>query len=40
MGVDHVDLWQLHSLADPIERDIDLSPGGALEAAIEPASRA
>jgi aryl-alcohol dehydrogenase-like predicted oxidoreductase len=35
MGVDHVDLWQLHSLADPIEWDIALSPGGALEAAIE-----
>jgi aryl-alcohol dehydrogenase-like predicted oxidoreductase len=35
MGVDHVDLWQLHSLADPIEWDEALSPGGALEAAIE-----
>src|SRR5512147_2907192 len=35
MGVDHVDLWQLHNLADPIEWDIALSPGGALEAAIE-----
>jgi aryl-alcohol dehydrogenase-like predicted oxidoreductase len=35
MGVDHVDLWQLHSLADPIEWDIALSPGGALEAALE-----
>ena len=35
MGVDYVDLWQLHSLADPIEWDIALSPGGALEAAIE-----
>src|ERR1700690_2718534 len=35
MGVDHVDLWQLHSLADPIEWDIALSPGGALEAAVE-----
>src|SRR6202042_251930 len=35
MGVDHVDLWQLHSLADPIEWDIALSPGGAIEAAIE-----
>ena len=35
MGVDHVDLWQLHALADPIEWDIALSPGGALEAAIE-----
>ena len=35
LGVDHVDLWQLHALADPIEWDIALSPGGALEAAIE-----
>ena len=35
MGVDHVDLWQLHALADPIEWDIALSPGGALEAALE-----
>ena len=35
MGVDHVDLWQLHALADPIEWDVALSPGGALEAAIE-----
>jgi aryl-alcohol dehydrogenase-like predicted oxidoreductase len=34
MGVDHVDLWQLHNLADPIEWDIALSPGGALEAAV------
>ena len=35
MGVDHIDLWQLHSLADPIEWDTALSPGGALEAAVE-----
>jgi aryl-alcohol dehydrogenase-like predicted oxidoreductase len=35
MGVDHVDLWQLHSLADPIEWDEALSPGGAVEAAVE-----
>lgn len=35
MGVDYVDLWQLHNLADPIEWDIALSPGGVLEAAIE-----
>ena len=34
MGVDHVDLWQLHNLADPIEWDIALSPGGVIEAAI------
>jgi aryl-alcohol dehydrogenase-like predicted oxidoreductase len=35
MGIDHVDLLQLHNLADPIEWDIALSPGGALEAAVE-----
>src|SRR5437764_4692999 len=35
MGVDHIDLWQLHSLADPIEWDIALSPGGVIEAAVE-----
>ncbi len=34
IGVDHVDLWQLHSLADPIEWDVALSPGGALDAAL------
>jgi aryl-alcohol dehydrogenase-like predicted oxidoreductase len=35
MGVDHLDLWQLHSLADPIEWDDALSPGGAIDAAVE-----
>ena len=35
LGVDQVDLWQLHNLADPIEWDIALSPGGAIEAALE-----
>ena len=34
LGVDHVDLWQLHSIADPIEWDQALSPGGALDAAL------
>src|SRR5438132_134662 len=34
LGVDHVDLWQLHSLADPIEWDQALSAGGALDAAL------
>lgn len=34
MGVDHVDLWQLHNLADPIEWGTALGPGGALEAAV------
>ena len=34
LGVDHVDLWQMHNLADPIEWDVALSPGGVVEAAI------
>jgi aryl-alcohol dehydrogenase-like predicted oxidoreductase len=34
MGVDHVDLWQLHNLADPIDWDTALSPGGVIEAAV------
>ncbi|HVC83117.1 MAG TPA: aldo/keto reductase [Chloroflexota bacterium] len=35
LRVDRLDLLQLHNLADPIEWDIALSPGGALDAAIE-----
>ncbi|MBE3558541.1 MAG: aldo/keto reductase [Ktedonobacteraceae bacterium] len=35
MRVDHVDLWQLHNLVDPIEWDTALSPGGAIDAAVE-----
>jgi aryl-alcohol dehydrogenase-like predicted oxidoreductase len=35
MQIDHVDLWQLHNLADPIEWDTALSPGGVIEAAVE-----
>ncbi|MDQ2741409.1 MAG: aldo/keto reductase [Chloroflexota bacterium] len=35
LRTDRVDLWQLHNLVDPIEWDIALSPGGAIEAAIE-----
>ena len=35
LGVDHVDLIQLHNLADPIEWDQALGPGGAIEAAVE-----
>src|SRR5262249_35131025 len=34
MGVDRVDLWQLHALADPLEWDTALSPGGTIEAAV------
>ena len=35
LGLDHVDLWQLHNLSDPIEWDNALSPGGAIDAAVE-----
>src|ERR1700685_2431043 len=35
MGVERVDLIQLHSLADPIEWDTALSPKGALEVCVE-----
>jgi aryl-alcohol dehydrogenase-like predicted oxidoreductase len=35
MRVDQIDLIQLHNLVDPIEWDQALSPGGALDAAIE-----
>jgi len=35
LGVDRVDLLQLHNLVDPGEWDIALGPGGVLEAAIE-----
>jgi aryl-alcohol dehydrogenase-like predicted oxidoreductase len=35
MGVEQIDLIQLHSLADPIEWDNALSPRGALDACIE-----
>jgi aryl-alcohol dehydrogenase-like predicted oxidoreductase len=35
LGVDRLDLWQLHNLADPIEWDTALSSGGAIEAAVE-----
>ncbi|MBV8717697.1 MAG: aldo/keto reductase [Chloroflexi bacterium] len=39
LGVDHVDLWQLHNLSDPIEWDTALSPGGAIDAAAEARSQ-
>lgn len=35
LRTDHVDLWQLHNLVDPIEWDTALSPDGALDAAVE-----
>lgn len=34
LGVDHVDLWQLHNLAEPDEQQVALGPGGALEAGL------
>ena len=35
LQTDHVDLIQLHSLADPAEWETAMGPGGALEAAIQ-----
>ena len=35
LGVDHIDLIQLHNLVDVIEWETALRDGGALEAAIE-----
>jgi aryl-alcohol dehydrogenase-like predicted oxidoreductase len=35
LGVDHVDLLQLHNLVDPQEWEIAMGPDGALKAAIE-----
>jgi len=35
MGVDSVDLWQMHILVDPQEWQVAMGPGGALEAFIE-----
>src|SRR6202171_665245 len=35
LQVGQIDLWQLHNLADPIEWDTALSPGGAIEAAVQ-----
>jgi aryl-alcohol dehydrogenase-like predicted oxidoreductase len=35
LGVDQVDLWQMHNLSDPIQWDVALSPGGVLDAAIQ-----
>ncbi len=35
LGVDRVDLLQLHNLVDPIEWETALREGGALEAAVE-----
>src|SRR5262245_17516540 len=35
LGVDRVDLIQLHNLVEPEEQQIALGPGGALEALVE-----
>lgn len=35
MGVDHIDLIQLHNLVDQAEWDVAMGPDGALKAAIE-----
>ena len=35
LGTDHVDIWQLHGLQTPEERDRALGPGGAMEAALK-----
>src|SRR5205809_759358 len=35
MGIDYIDLWQLHNLVDPIDWDTALSPGGTIDAAVE-----
>jgi aryl-alcohol dehydrogenase-like predicted oxidoreductase len=35
LGVDRVDLLQLHNLVDAVDWEIALGPGGALEAAVE-----
>jgi aryl-alcohol dehydrogenase-like predicted oxidoreductase len=35
LGVDHVDLLQLHNLVDPQEWEVAMGPDGALKAAIE-----
>ena len=34
LGVDHLDLWQMHNLSDPIQWDTALSPGGVIEAMV------
>src|ERR1041385_209026 len=35
LRVDRINPWPLHNLADPIEWDTALSPGGAIDAAVE-----
>lgn len=35
LGVDYVDLWQMHNLVNPGQWDVAMGPGGALEAFLE-----
>jgi aryl-alcohol dehydrogenase-like predicted oxidoreductase len=35
LHTDHIDLWQMHNLVDPLEWEIAMGPGGVLEAFIE-----
>ncbi len=35
LGVDSVDLWQMHFLVDPQEWEVAMGPGGALEAFVK-----
>jgi aryl-alcohol dehydrogenase-like predicted oxidoreductase len=35
LGVDYVDLWQMHGLTNPVSWEKVMAPGGALEAFIE-----
>jgi aryl-alcohol dehydrogenase-like predicted oxidoreductase len=35
MGVDQIDLWQLHNLADPSEWETAFGSGGAIETAVQ-----
>lgn len=35
MGVDYIDLWQMHGLTNPVSWEKVMGPGGALEAFVE-----
>jgi aryl-alcohol dehydrogenase-like predicted oxidoreductase len=35
LHTDHLDLWQMHNLVDPLEWETAMGPGGVLEAFIE-----
>src|SRR5260370_7859012 len=40
MGIDYVDLWQLHNLVDPIEWETAFSPAVAIHPAVHPNNHA